>query len=605
METRICQNCQQKFLIESEDFLFYKKMAVPPPTWCPECRLIRRFLFRNERLLFRRKDDITGKEIFSMIPPQDGVVVYNHDYWWSDKWDPMQYGRDYDFSRTFFEQWYELYRAVPQYANSVVNVVNSEYSGNAGNLKNAYLCFAAEKIENSGYCVRIWYINDSFDLYESMHDELCYEGVMIDESYKVFFSVDCESCTDIWFSKSLVGCTNCFGCINLRNKSYHIFNKPYSKESYAAALKEFHLDSYKALEQKKEEAHDFWTKFPVKYMHGMRSVNSSGEHIQDSKNAKLSYFIHGCENIKFCQMLHETDDSYDYYGWGDPASQIYESNICGYECDKLKFCAECWPNVMDLEYCFSCHSSSNLFGCVGLRKKQYCILNKQYTKEEYEKMVPKIKKHMDEMPYISKSQIPNSKSQTNSNNPNSNFQTREIVYKYGEFFPPEFSIFAYNETPAQDFFTLTREEAEKRGYFWRDTKKRQYKATLDASVLPDRIEDVKESITKEVITCSGCRGPYRIILMEFKFYKKAGLPVPRFCPECRFQNRKKFTNPPKYWTRKCQCAGKKSDNSIYKNTAAHSSHSAGKSCPNEFDTSYAPDKPDIVYCEQCYNAELL
>jgi len=140
---------------------------------------------------------------------------------------------------------------------------------------------------------------------------------------------------------------------------------------------------------------------------------------------------------------------------------------------------------------------------------------------------------------------------------------------------------------------------------WRDTKKREYKATMEASSLPDKITEVNDSIIKEVITCLGCKGPYRFIPMEYSFYKKLNLPLPQFCPECRFQNRKKFVNPPKYWKRKCQCAGIVSDNKIYKNTAEHPAHSKTKHCPNEFDTSYAPDKPDIVYCEACYNSELL
>ncbi|KKU04737.1 MAG: hypothetical protein UX07_C0028G0003 [Parcubacteria group bacterium GW2011_GWA2_45_30] len=465
----------------------------------------------------------------------------------------MQYGRDYDFSRSFFEQWRELYRAMPQYSNSILNLVKSEYCGNAGHSKNCYLCFAVDRMEDSAYCTRSSGIKDSFDLQESTLSELCHEGIMIDESYRTFFSIDCESCTDIWFSKSLVGCTNCFGCVNLRNKSYYIFNQPHTKETYAKNLKEFDLLSRASLAKHAKKAHELWAQYPVKYMHGMRNVNSSGEHIQDSKNAKLSYFIHECENVKFCQMLHETDDSYDYFSWGDPASQIYESTICGYE---------------------------------------YCILNKQYAKEDYEKLVLKIKKHMDEMPYISR--IRNQES-----------GIREIVYKYGEFFPSEFSIFAYNETPAQDFFPLSEAEAKSKGYLWRDTKKREYKATMEASSLPDKITEVNDSIIKEVITCLGCKGPYRFIPMEYSFYKKLNLPLPQFCPECRFQNRKKFVNPPKYWKRKCQCAGIVSDNKIYKNTAEHPAHSKTKHCPNEFDTSYAPDKPDIVYCEACYNSELL
>ena len=43
--------------------------------------------------------------------------------------------------------------------------------------------------------------------------------------------------------------------------------------------------------------------------------------------------------------------------------------------------------------------------------------------------------------------------------------------------------------------------------------------------------------------------------------------------------------------------------SDYQNTVEHSHHK-GK-CPNEFETSYAPDRPEIVYCEQCYQAEVI
>ena len=101
-ELKICQNCTQEFRIEPEDFVFYEKIRVPPPTWCPECRMIRRFMFRNERNLYRRKDDVSGKEIFSMYPPEVPVKIYEKDYWWSDAWDATEYGKDYDFSRPFF-----------------------------------------------------------------------------------------------------------------------------------------------------------------------------------------------------------------------------------------------------------------------------------------------------------------------------------------------------------------------------------------------------------------------------------------------------------------------------------------------------------------------
>ncbi|MBU1255355.1 hypothetical protein KKH35_00610, partial [Patescibacteria group bacterium] len=59
----------------------------------------------------------------------------------------------------------------------------------------------------------------------------------------------------------------------------------------------------------------------------------------------------------------------------------------------------------------------------------------------------------------------------------------------------------------------------------------------------------------------------------------------------------------KLWHRKCQCAGHQSNNKIYKNTIEHPHHK-DKHCPNEFETSYSPDRKEIVYCEACYNKEV-
>lgn len=581
-EVKNCQNCKDQFIIEPEDFLFYEKIKVPPPTWCPECRMMRRFLFRNQRNLFRRKDDASGKEIFGSFPQAAPVKVYEHDYWWSDKWDAMEYGRDYDFSRPFFEQFRELLYSVPLFSKSTVNAVNSEYCDQAGWLKNAYLCFDAGDIENSLYLVSSFYIKESMDLYQCTKDELCYECVMVDDGYKNFFSLDCDSSRDIWFSKDLGGCTNCFGCANLRNKSYHIFNEPYSKEEYLEKLKEFNLGSYGSIEEFKKKAYTFWQKFPAKYMHGVHNVNSSGEHVQNSKNVKRSYFIHGGQDMKYSQVIVEhATDAYDWTNFGYHASQIHECVTCGFESSNLKFCWECWRDARELEYSAFCSSSSNLFGCVGLRKKQYCILNKQYSKEDYFVMREKAIEHMNKMPYRDK---------------------QDKLYGYGEFFPAEISPFAYNETMAYDFFPMSAEAAKNAGYSWRELDAREFQTAVNAANLPDHINDIDDSILKQVIACASCGKAYRIIQMEFEFLKKMGLSLPHLCPNCRFFERMKQVNPPKFWHRKCQCAGIGDDRKIYQNIGSH--FHGSDHCPNEFETSYAPDRPEIVYCESCYLREI-
>ena len=86
METKTCQNCKKDFTIEAEDFSFYEKIKVPPPTFCPECRLQRRLAWRNERSLYKRKCDAPGHEetIITMYPPELAIKVYDQKYWWGD-----------------------------------------------------------------------------------------------------------------------------------------------------------------------------------------------------------------------------------------------------------------------------------------------------------------------------------------------------------------------------------------------------------------------------------------------------------------------------------------------------------------------------------------
>src|SRR6185295_12768573 len=112
-ENRICQNCKKDFTIEPDDFGFYEKIKVPPPTFCPECRLQRRMAWRNDWHTFRKKDAFTGEMIFSLFPEESSYKVIDRDYWWSDKWDPIEYGQGYDFTRPFFDQFKDLLFKVP------------------------------------------------------------------------------------------------------------------------------------------------------------------------------------------------------------------------------------------------------------------------------------------------------------------------------------------------------------------------------------------------------------------------------------------------------------------------------------------------------------
>lgn len=581
-QTKNCQNCKKEFGIEPEDFAFYEKIKVPPPTWCPECRFIRRAMSRNERNLFRVKDSYSGKEIFSGIPPQAGVKIYERDFWWSDAWGPMDYGRDYDFSKTFFEQFKELMHEVPFPARNMLRLVNSDYSDNCGDLKNCYLCFNLGNTEDSAYMVSAYDCRNCFDINAASNTELSYDSFEVGNSYKIFFSHHIDDSNNIWFSKDLNGCSYCFGCINLRNKQYHIFNRPYPKEQYFEELKKMDLDSFAGLSVVKESAESFLAKFPVKSYHGMRAVNSTGDHIHNTKNVQWCFDVSETENSKYCQEVYRgVKDSYDFTDWGDRCEFMYETVEAGLGVKGVKFSSVCWPEVYDVEYCMRCGSCSNLFGCIGLRNKQYCILNKQYTPEEYAALREKIIKHMSDMPYV---------------------DSRGHTYTYGEYFPPEFSMIAYNESIAQDYFPVTREEALACGYTWRDPEPREFQTTIESKDLPDLIGDVQESILKEIIKCASCGKAYRIIASELAFLRENKIPLPRICWVCRHNQRLKLRNSPRYYKQSCHCGGTKSKNNRYENLGVH--FHGEMHCPNEFYTTFASGCREIVYCESCFQQEI-
>ncbi|MDP3784989.1 MAG: hypothetical protein Q8R12_02845 [bacterium] len=589
-ETKRCQNCKAEFKIEPEDFKFYEKIKVPPPTWCPECRMVRRMTYRNEHSLYRRKDLASGNEIISMFAPNGPFKIYEHSYWWSDKWDPLSFGREYDFSKPFFVQFRELFEMVPlpNLANS--NVINSEYGNHNADLKNCYLVYASFGAENVAYTQGVVNVKDSFDLYTVVKSEQCYEDVLCAGLYKVFFSYDSDDSLESSFLKFCKNTNNSLACINLRSKSYHIFNKAFSTEDYEREKTKINLGSYKNLISFRKEFEEFSMQYPRRHASIIKSVNVAGDMVMNSKNCFYCFDVYdNVENSKYASHAMALKDSYDGYGMG-LGELFYEAVDSGIEASRYKFTVFT-HTCRDVQYTYACHNSSNLFACVGLRNKSYCILNKQYTKEEYEKLVPRIIEHMNQMPYIDK---------------------KGRVYKYGEFFPPELSPFSYNETIAQEYFPLTKEEAIEKGYSWKDPEPRNYKIQITNDKLPDHIKDATDDIVGQVIECAHqgkcneqCTEAYKIIPQELQFLRKMNLPLPRLCPNCRHYARIRQRNPLKLWHRKCQCAGATSENKVYQNTADHIQHPKDQHCQNEFETTYAPERPEIVYCEQCYIREVV
>jgi len=579
MENKTCQNCKKDFTIEPDDFSFYEKMKVPPPTFCPECRLIRRLARRNERSFYRRKCEKCQKNGISVFPVESGIHIYCSACWASDGWEAMDYKADFDSTQIFITQLNNLFLTVPLMAlyGLYTSNVNSEYSNMTSYLKNCYMVTYSDYGENLIYGSFVNYCKDSIDNLMGKQLELCYETINCNECYRIFFSVDCTSCADMWFSKNCVGCNDCFGCVNLKQKSYYIFNEPYSREEYQEKIKELLPTSLSKLSYAKRKAEAFCMQFPQKYFHGIRIINSSGDYLVDTKNVKDSFIGFNFEDCRFCSFVTgKLTDTYDFLNYGEDSSLIYETIQAGDQSTNIKMCHWAMTHSQNLEYCLFCITCKDCFGCVGLKKKQYCILNKQYTKEEYFKKRQEIIDQMNTVPFK---------------------DSVGLEYKYGEFLPIEISPFAYNETTAQEFFPLKKEEAISKGYTWRDPEKRNYQPTIKAIDLPENIAEVTDEICNEIVECEHegnceeqCTQAFKIIPEELAFYRRIILPLPRLCPNCRHHKRIQYRNPMRLWHRSCMC------------TLSHHDHE--DKCSNEFETSYAPNRPEIVYCERCYQQEV-
>ncbi|MDP3762581.1 MAG: hypothetical protein Q8Q97_00720, partial [bacterium] len=401
-ESRICQNCKNSFVIEPEDFKFYEKIKIPPPTFCPECRAQRRFTWRNERALYQSKCALSGKNIITGFAPASGMVVYDRDVWWSDRWNPLDFGSEYDFSKPFFKQFYDLMKRSPMPAVFNARTINSDYVQHTGNFKNAYLVFASWGGENVSYGARVNESKDSMDVLMVTNCELCYEAISANKSYRAFFSQNIDNCVDSYFLFECRGCSNCFGCTNLRNQNYYIFNRPYTKEEYQRKIKEFDLGSYVKFRSVLEQFSELKQKALQRYANIFNSQAVTGDNIFNTSNCKNCFDVHGdVRDSKFITNALQIKDSYDGYGVGGFAELLYEVFDTGVQGSKLCFGAIIYGGF-DVYYSYNCHGSNNLFACVGLRNKSYCILNKQYTKEEYEKLMPRIIEHMNQMPYTDK-----------------------------------------------------------------------------------------------------------------------------------------------------------------------------------------------------------
>jgi len=498
-----CKTCQADFEVTPEDMDFYDKVSpvfngvkqlVPPPINCPTCRYQRRLMFINEFYLYSESCALCSKHMLSQIDPSSGRKSFCRDCWTGDGHDPLDYGRDFDFNRPFFEQFKELLDVVPfsgQYVSGTLE--NSDYVQCAGSLKNCYLIMHADHNEDCYYGYGIKHCTNCVDGYYNFRSELCYDSTDCHDCYGLTHCQDCSNTRTSAFLYDCIGCTDCFASTGLRNKQFYFENKQLTETEYKAKMATIDLASHSQYQAWVQRLDELKLAAPHKEYHGYNIEASSGDYLINCKNVTKSFDCEDVENGKFCiQTVTGAKDVYDIYQFGFNLELSYQCVLAGEGVYHALFCSMVNTSVADVYYSILLESCKDCFGCTNLDRKQYCILNKQYTKEEYEALVPRIIEHMQ--------------------------QTAE----WGQFFPPELSPFSYNRCDAIEFIT----------------------------------DDVPDDILNWAIVCEVSGKPFKLTAQELRFYRDHRLPIPRRMWLERFRGRLAKRNPRAMHQRECGACAK-------------------------------------------------
>ena len=547
-QSKTCEHCLNLFTITEGELSLYEKVGIELPTICFFCRVKIHLSFWMFGKFRKGKSDLSGESLITVLPEKSRYPIYTSSEWYSDKWDAMDYGQDYDENKSFFEQLQELQEKVPHPHQNGKKNTGCDWCDDVWNSKNCYLSRSMEECEDLFYSYRNIKVKNSLDATICFDCEKCYEISECHHSYRLFFSKHSRDCIDSYFLYDCRNCQNCFMCWNLRGKSYCIENIQYKREEYLEKLKLFKLGSYESIQDYKRHFDEIVQKEVVhRENFNMRAYGSDGDYLLDVKN---------CHN---CNTINESEDCSNCIRGMRKKSDI-DANGCWYSelsgncscCDKnyaLKYSN--WSSSRYSEYLDLCIECEYCFGCVGLKKKKYCILNKQYTKEQYEELKNKIISDM---------------------------KKRE---EYGKFLPYSMSAGPFNFSSAFLYFPDTKkEDILKLGGYWEDVVENNVEG-MPTNQLPDDIKDVEDTIVTQALICPETGWRFNIAKNELIFYKENNIPLPRLHFDVRIKNILKDLMVLQVYPYKC----------IY--------------CKKDIEAYYLPEWGyQKIACEECYKQNI-
>lgn len=287
--------------------------------------------------------------------------------------------------KQFLEEYQKLRLRYPAVPTHSTRSENSDFGDYLYSCKNCYLSFDDASCQDCLYvfdsfratdCLDCDYVQFSERLYESIDCFKCYNSAYLNYCARMYDSYFCWDCTD---SHHL------FGCTHLKHRQYCIFNRQFSKEEY---LKKVNRLLKLPPEKNLKELKKLIEKYPVTQTNVTHSQNCDyGNHVHYSKNLYLCFDTVYSEDGGYLYDSQYCKNSFDLT-YCYKCELTYQANDSArlYNCHHMNYCS----NMYDSAFCSNCHDSHHLFGCVSLKDKNYCFLNKQYSKEEWQRLVDEV-----------------------------------------------------------------------------------------------------------------------------------------------------------------------------------------------------------------------
>ena len=481
------------------------KAKIPTPTLCPEERERRRFAFMNNQHLYRRELDNTKKQAISIFSPDKPYKVYDLDYRFSREREAEEVK---DWNKNFYDNYLYLLLNTPiSHKGTRWESENSDYCNAVVGVKDSYMCFYGIWLED---CM---YVYDGISKDTSCVDcdsinmcSFCFDCVKLKNCSSLFHCNNCINCHNSSYIDNCIWCHDCYNCINLVNQSYCIDNKQYTKDEYQKLIQNI-------------KPHDKPEKQKVIWCDQTECENSYGNNYTWCKDCSFSNALTNCENTKYSRDIPDMKNVYD--GRWIMSDYWLETWASGYTHHCLFVLVVLDSN--DCLYSQFCDNCNNIFWCIWLKDKSYCIYNKQYSKEEYNEIVPQIIAQM----------IHNK--------------------QWWEFLDPQLSYFGYNESASMEYYPLSKDEALKLWY-----KRSDYEApfpkvekfvpwnklpTQWCKIIKEKKPDILKKILDYAVVCEVSKKPFRITKQEIDFYVKHNIPLPTKHPDIRHLERTKRKDP--------------------------------------------------------------